>query len=228
MTAWDFLLVILRRWPLVLMGVALSLSAGYQATRQEVVYWTRFSVVALPPREPVYPNSLEKGQYNLTPLVGLVVTRYNNGHYPQQMSTADTTAYGEGMRSGSVVRLFNAGSQWIQVHDRPVVDVQVVEGDPTQVLTESERIVDQLTSLLRRTQEEIGVQPVSQVSFISSPETPVVRSIGGSPSRAAIATTAVGGLLTLVLVMWWDRFRLRRPAFSGSEADIRRAATRGG
>jgi hypothetical protein len=217
-TTREVLAVLLRRWPFVLLGLALSLAAGYQATRQEVVHWTRFSVVALPPVEPIYPNTLEDGQYDIVPLVGLTVTLYNEAKYPQQMSTADTTIYGEGMRSAEVARLFNAGSQWIQVHDRPVVDVQVVDSDPERVLERSERIVADLSQILEETQRDIGVEPRRRVSFITSPDVPQVRPIGGSPSRAALATSLAGGIATIVLVTLGDWAWGRRRHRHGSTA----------
>jgi len=218
-TTREVLAALLRRWPFVILGVALSLAAGYRSTSQQVVHWTRFSVVALPPAEKVYPNTLEKGQYDLVPLVGLTVTLYNKAHYPQQMSTADTTIYGEGMRSAEVVRLFNAGSQWIQVHDRPVVDVQVVDSDPERVLARSERIVAELSEILEETQRDTGVEPRRRVGFITAPATPQVRAVGGNPSRAALATTMIGGIATIVLVTLGDAAWVRRRRHASTASD---------
>lgn len=224
MTVADLLRVLLRRWYLVLVGAALSLAAVYVTTHQAGVYWTRFEVVVLPPIERVTnPNSLERGPYDLTSLAGAVVTQFNDGRHPQQMSTADTTLYGEGMRAGSAVRLHNAGSQWMQIHDRPVIDVQVVGPDTGHVERESRRILERLDVILHERQEEIGIAESARASAISSPTRPTVAWIGGSRSRAALATGLLGALLTVLAVVWVDRRLARRTGRALSHRDSTRS-----
>ena len=224
MTVRELLAILFRRWYLMTLGATIALAAVFVSTHQPGVHWTRFEVVFLPPVERVAnPNSLERGPYDLTSMAGAVVTEYNAGRHPQQMSTAGTTLYGEGMRSGAAVRLHNSGSQWMQVHDRPVIDVQVVDEDPRRVARQAREIFEQLSAILLERQRDIGVRERSMMTAISSPAEPAVAHIGGSRSRAALATGLLGALVTTLLVVWVDRWlAARRAARQGHDVNVQR------
>ena len=215
MTAVELIRALLRRWYVVLLGVLLTAAVGATAAHERTVYYTHFEVVVLPPQEPPNPNTLRSGPYDLVPMAGVLVSAFNGGERPLQMSTSETTIYGEGMRRGHLVRLRNGStSQWRPMFDRPVIDVQVVDPDPALVEQHARAITSKLRDILRDRQQALGVRPAARMTLEQSPADPVVEHVMGSRMRASGAVLLIGGWLTLLGVYWVARLakgrRMRR------------------
>ncbi|WP_347354580.1 hypothetical protein, partial [Intrasporangium sp.] len=209
MTSRDLLLVLLRRWYLMLLGALVTVAALYVATHQPGVYFVRYSFVLLAPRSEVYPNQIEDPHYGMAQMAGLIVTDYNEGYREPLLASADTTLYGEGVRDGSRVRTPNNGSQWVPLFTTPNIDVQVVGPTAEQVGAEAQRIKARLTEILEQRQDALGIAPTMRITSLVSPADPVIAYVGGSRGRVAVGVGAVGATLTTILVVQFDRWRER-------------------
>lgn len=205
MTSVDLVRIVLRRWYAMVLGAVASLAVLYLALQQPPVFFTQFDVVLLPPQEATRPNSLQDTSYAMTPMAGLLVSRYNGNDRPIELASAGTTLYGEGIHAGNRVRLRNWGTQWQPIYKAPVIDVQVVAEDAGVVLAESRRIEEELGSSLEQLQRDQGVAPASRMTLRGSPTDPVVRQIGGSRSRAAVAIAISGAVATTIVTVLLDR-----------------------
>jgi hypothetical protein len=203
--------MLLRRWPFTLMGAVGSFVVLWIALHQSPVYFTQLDAVLLPP-EDTLTNPLREGQHALSPLAGLIVMDVNDGVPPVQLSFATTTLYGEGVRVGERVRLRNRGSQWQSIYDVPIVDVQVVAGDPESVRARALALVAELDRALAQRQASEGIRPSARVTLENPAGDPVVQQVGASRSRAAGAVAMLGAVLTFLAVALVDRRLLARRA----------------
>jgi len=223
MTSRDFLRVVLRRWYVMLAGALLSLGVLVVfAHNHRPLYWTEFEMVVLPPVERLNANNLKDPTYDLTSMASLLVVEANDGIQPQQTATT-TLLVGEGIHRGTSVRLHNYGSQWQTYFTRPVIDVQVVDASPDVVRTRAAALQGRLTRLLRDRQQTMGVLPASRMTITSSPRTPVVTESIRSLSRAALAIALLGAGTTSAVVVYLDRFLLRRRRASPADAQESRS-----
>lgn len=225
MTARELVRLLLRRWYVMVVGAALTLGAMSQVWSAPGLYWTQFDVVLLVPQSERFPNNIEDPRLSITPMAGLLVTEFNGDERPRQLASSSTTLYGEGVRSGHLVRLPNRGSQWLPIYSSPTIDVQVVDSDPDVVADKAAQISARLAAILKARQDELRVDEATRMSAIVSPSDPVVSSIPTSRSRALLATGLVGATLSIALVYWLERWRLARRAArapSRGRSEVRR------
>ncbi|GGR48794.1 hypothetical protein J2S40_000307 [Nocardioides luteus] len=212
MTALELVGLLLRRWYVVVVCALLTAVGGLLLLDRPPVYYTQFEVVLLPPNETVNPNTLREDPYGMVPMAGLLVEEYNEGHHPLNMSTTETTLYGEGLTRGERVRMRNVGNQWLPIYDHPVIDVQIVDPDAARVESEAARIAGDLDRILDRRQSELHVRPRSRMSTEMAPEDVVVQQITGSRARTAGGLALLGGSLTVVAVIGVERLSRARAA----------------
>ncbi|MEU6138168.1 hypothetical protein [Nocardioides sp. NPDC047086] len=212
MTALELVGLLLRRWYVVVACTLLTLGGAVVLLDRPPVYFTQFEVVLLPPKESVNPNTLREDPYGMVPMAGLLVEEYNQGRHPLNMSTTETTLYGEGLERGERVRMRNVGNQWLPIYNNPVIDVQVVNTDADRVEAEAARIGRDLDRILQRRQDELGVRKASRMSTEMAPQDVVVQEISGSRARTAGGLALLGGSLTVVAVIWVERLSRARDA----------------
>ncbi|MDQ4110811.1 MAG: hypothetical protein M3306_06890 [Actinomycetota bacterium] len=212
MTALELVRLLLRRWYVVAVCALMTVGGSLVLLDRPPVYFTQFEVVLLPPKESVNPNTLREDPYGMVPMAGLLVEEYNQGRHPLNMSTTETTLYGEGLDQGVRVRMRNVGNQWLPVYNHPVIDVQVVDPDAARVEEEAARIARNLDKILDRRQDELGVRQVSRMSTEMAPEDVVVQEVRGSRGRTAGGLALLGGSLTVVAVIWLERLSRARAA----------------
>jgi hypothetical protein len=123
-TARELISLLLRRWYVVLLCGALTLASMLLLLDRPSAYFAEFEVVLLPPLEATNTNTLRRDPYGITPMAGLMVVEFNRGKHPLDMSTTETTLYGEELTRGHRVRMRNIGNQWEPVYRDPVIDVR--------------------------------------------------------------------------------------------------------
>lgn len=210
MTAIEFIRLLCRRWPVVVVGAVLTALGGHLLVNRAPLYYCHTQVMVLPPVEQHTVNVLTRGPYSLTELAAVLVTDYNHGERPLQMNSGEATLYGEEVRSGTVVHLHNSGGQWVSIFDQPVIEVEVVDPDPRKVTAETAGVITTLTRILDSRQRALGIAQTSRVSLRESPSAPVVAEVRGARSRTAGGVLLVGVWATLVASYLADRVIGRR------------------
>lgn len=202
MTLTDLAGALLRRWPIVLCGVLLTLGFAFLATRSEPVFHARSEVVFLAPASASNPNELVTSSESIIITAGAVMKRINGADAVLQFNDQSVNPVGAPKSQGSTwIRLVDAGNQWVSNFDDQVLVVDAVgstrEEAETRVLVAAEQIRDVLTSL----QTDERVDPINDISTRLSPEAPVVAEIDGSGLRAAGMTLILGLIATVALVV---------------------------
>lgn len=204
MTTQDVVRALVRRWYIVLLGLAVSLGALFDVVHVAPTYFTQYSVVLLPPRSQLYPNTIEDPHYYMSQLAGLVVTEYNGGVRTPLLGSGNTTLYGEGIHEGSRVRVPNEGSQWEPIFSKPNIDVQVVGADPVKVEAQATKISAGVQDTLNQLQNAAHVQPSMRVTALVSSQDPIVVQVRGSRMRAVLGVIVLGASLTLIVTVQGD------------------------
>lgn len=210
MTGWDLAKAMWRRWPVVLIGLALTFAA-LRFDKPEVVYWAEASVTVVAPPNPVGPKTLEDVGGEPIPAASMLIQLINAGRFGPKSVSPDATLYGEGKRSAVSARLHDAGGQWGSRVDNPIIDIQAVDDDDDKVKSRIEAEQARLRQQLDDLQNQLGVVASQRLS-IYVPPTPVnVWEVTGSRARASASTLLLGMFLTVGSVYEIER-RRRRPA----------------
>jgi hypothetical protein len=207
MTTAAVLESVRRRFYVLLVGLAITLTGAFVVLDRPGVYSVRCDVVLVPPPNlaDTTDTTLVSPSENLIALAGLVERTVNRGH-----STASTSQevdlLGTGVRDGVLISLPNAGGQWDYNFTAPMISVQVAGPDPQVVDRRRRAAVQRIQEAVLRIQEDGGVSTASRlVGTQMVPDLPPVVYRTGRNSRAAAGILAIGGWLSILATVLVDR-----------------------
>jgi hypothetical protein len=202
MTTRRLLWVTIRRWYVVLLGLALTVGVCLAVrSAASTVYWSRTVVTVLQPHE----NPLHNEDSSLVGLASSLVIRANGGPVTTKTSSSETTLYGEGVIDGSRVRLRDVGSQWTSSIPDPVIYVEAVGPSEQVVADRVDAMVDALRTDLDTIQTDLAVDHRSLAFLQVTPERPTVTPVSGDRTRAVAASALLGLVLTAIALAFVDR-----------------------
>ena len=135
MTVGDALGALRRRWPVLLLGLLLTLLACLAVSRTPGVYWSVARVNFLAPESAIRPNQLAPDDDSTIAFAGIIQTEINGGVPPRGAVSPDVTLVDEGIYDGWSVRLPDTGGQWATNFADPCLLVQA--SGPSQGLVQS-------------------------------------------------------------------------------------------
>lgn len=185
---WRTLLV-------VVLGAALTAGAVHWVRHAPTVVVGQAQVVLIAPRlSEANPMGTGVGQLIAA---ASVVERALAGR-PQQAHVVghSLTLADQGLREATVVRVHNAGSQWMDDFNRPMLDIQVVSGSFESARSRLDAAVARIRLTLERLQVEAGVDAGDRARIQLAPDPVVVREAGGEPTRGTAGALLLGALLT--------------------------------
>jgi hypothetical protein len=203
-TAAELLRIAVRRWPVVLAGALITLLGGYHVLSTRGEYVTAVGIYFLGPQSANNANRYlaDDDVISVAELVGVAV----NG------KTARAEMQAQGLRDHYTLQLFNAGNQFVAIHDRAVLDLSVRGKDETSVRRSLQLVLDRVDRELQRQQQEVGASPKSWVTTSRTPADPPIVHGMGSGLRALAAILALGAALTLTAAVVVDNVLRRRAA----------------
>lgn len=197
----DLVRALLRRWYVVIIGIACTGLVCLHVVTHDGVYWSRVDVILLAPASNAYPNSLTTRSGDLIQTAGIVETILNGTRQPRKMASTEATIIGQGVVDGFSVTLPDYGGQWAPNFNRPVLDVQVVASSPQEVRARQERIVGEIHSILEDLQAQASVDPVNRITAEVAVPTPTIHHAAGDRQRALLMSIVLGSAVTLVSVI---------------------------
>jgi hypothetical protein len=202
MTLADVLRAMLRRWPVVLGGVLLTLIGMFLATRSEPVYSARTEMVFLAPSSTRYPNELVTQTESLIVTAGAVAKRINGADVELQFGKSTVNPVGAPATGNDTwIHLLDIGTQWVSIFDDQVLVVDAVGATPDEVRERIQAASDLIQENLRQLQVDQNVDPSAYITATMSPAEPVVLEVKGSILRAVGMTGALGLFLTAALIV---------------------------
>lgn len=210
MTLWELVRVMVRYWPIVLVGAVCTAGCGLLAISGQGVYFTRTSIAFHAPSSDLNPNSFRTQSEDVIDTAGLIAKRVGGAGRVTKFSSTDVTLVGLGVRDGWSLRLPDTGGQWATNFATQSLILDVVGPSPEIVQTRQDDIILQVQTQLDQMQKDAGVRPVNYITATPAPASTVIYYVNGSRSRALAITAVLGIALTIAVVLAVDRRRRRR------------------
>lgn len=208
----------LRRWPVLLVGVLLTLVGVVYVYSAPGVYWARSKVVLLGPAVPVRPNKLDSNSAGLIATAGIVAREMNARRSYIPATSPDVTIVDQGIYDGEIVRVPNYGGQWASNFTDPVLDIEASAGDPETVKRRMDAMVAEAEAILDRRQDEAGVNKANRITIAVSPQQVQVYYSQGNRSRGSAAALGLGLCLSVAAATTLDLTVRRRTVLRPQEA----------
>jgi hypothetical protein len=225
MTLADLLHALRRRWPVLLIGLLVTLPLAYLAAKPAPVYDARTQVVFMAPSSLDNPNELVTQAESVIITAGIVAKRINGATRPLLYGSPEVDAVGVPDVGDTWIQLLNTGTQWVPAFDEQVLLVDTVGATREEAAAKMDAAITRIHTVLNQLQREQHVAPINDITTISSPDPARVTRIEGSRPRAAGMTAAIGLFLTLTAVI---ALEVRRGARSpnGPSPEVRRSPAR--
>ncbi len=221
MTTRTVLRAVLARWPLTLVGLALTAAGIHHVSSMPSPYYGQVAVHFLAPPSDRDPNRIQTETISLVQTTGIIKALVNDGHYAPGESLSLTLRT---RQDASSVSMPDSGSQWIQIFSKPVLMVEATGADPESVMRQIDASRDRIRATLEEFQDRDQVDARNRITVADAPEEPVISHEVGAPRRAMAATGLLGLALTVWLVCEADRWLRRRRGTHGGSAWIHRFA----
>lgn len=210
MTLWDLVRALMRRWPVVLIGMLCTAGFGLFLLRGEPVYFSQTQVVFLAPSSDRYPNSLQTRSEDLIIVAGAVAKRVVGP--AAQLKHADTAVNIIGIpgdNHGYWIRLPNSGGQWGSDHRDQLLLVDAVSSTAEETQALRDEAIGRIREELDRLQDEANVAPINRITVTAAPQSPVIYEVRGNRVRALGMAAALGAFATISAVVLLE-LRVRR------------------
>lgn len=209
MTSVEFLKLLVRRWYLVALGLAITVGVTMVAAGPSVVYFSRTTVNILEP---------DRGKVRILgyhspdsiAVANILAARVNNGVHTPLASNPDVTLYSMGILQGTHAQVRNVGGQWLSSVTEPVVDVQVVDPSHDAVEANMRAEVAKIGTELTQLENQLKVPADERIELELNPPDPVIEQVVTNRARATAGYGLFGLGLTLVATYWIDRFLTQR------------------
>jgi hypothetical protein len=224
MIGWGLVGRCVRRWYVVVLGLAFTAAVAANIGLLPGVYWARTQVLLLGPPSEGRPNKLDSSSAGLIATAGLIEREMNVGRRRIPATSIDVTLLDQGVYDGVQVRLPNRGGQWANNFDQPVLDVQASGPSRAVVQRRLAGMTQEIERILQRRQDDAGVTGANRITVALSPPEVQVHYVRGDRRRAVLVTAALGLSLTVTFVSLIDRRLLaRRPR---NKPQLQTASTR--
>lgn len=210
MSIWDLLLVLVRRWYLVVGALLIALVASYLVKERPGVYWSRAEVTFLAPASTINPNTLTTRSTDLIVTAGVVAKRINGNLQWNKTSDPAATIMGQGITDGWTVRLPDYGGQWDSVFSRQVLEVQVAGPTEEVVQARQQELFARIDAELAALQ--VDVPQRDRITTTVVPDAPTVYYFAGSKMRAVAMIWLLCGAAAIAVAVEMERRAGKRRA----------------
>lgn len=204
MTVSDLVRALRRRWYVVLVGVLVTMAGGYHLVSNRGEYVSAVGIYFFRPPSVNNANRYlsDDDVVSVTEVVGVAANS----------SAARAELRKAGVEGHYTLEIFNAGNQFVVIHDRALLDLSVRGSSEAAVRRTMALVIDRVDIELRRTQTEAGADPKTWVVTQNTPSDPVVFQGRGSGMRAMAGILILGGALTTTAAVLVDDLARRRTA----------------
>ncbi|MHB1063945.1 MAG: hypothetical protein ACYC1Z_05525 [Georgenia sp.] len=210
MTVYELFTCLIRRWYVVLVGLALTAGVVLGIRVLPGVWFGQVNVVFLVPTEGKF-NPLSVTTQSLVSTAGAVARAVAGPDARYQATAEGVTLLDEGVVHGHSVRLPNAGGQWDYRFDDPILDVQAAGATRVEAEAEMTKALAQVEAALSGLEDRAGVPGPDRILTRLNPAEPTYRYDDGSRMRAVGAAGLIGVILTGAAAVVIDsRGRARR------------------
>lgn len=220
MTLLDRLRQLVKRWPVLLVGLLVSAGVALLAIRDPGAYFTRMQVVFLAPST-WYRNVLETTPETVIVAASAVSKRVVGASAVIKYGSLDATIVGtSSVRDGVWIRPEDQGGQWAPDIRAPVILVDVVAATPERVRELQYDTISRIQSELDKLQDELRPGVRDGITIQVAPDATTIYRIRGDRPRALAMTITLGGFATLTMVWVVEAWSTRRRSRSRAMKDV--------
>jgi hypothetical protein len=201
-TIWEWLTAVLRRWPVLLVGMLCTISIMYAIHKRPVSFQACGSIIVGAPATPTSPNVYNNTEGSLVAATGLITEEL-------QSATVQSKLRAEGATGAFQAQVHNTGTTETPAYSEPEMDVCATSTDPGVALGTSNAVLAEFDALLRS--REVAAHVPAQFYLTEK----VLASPGsvaetGRPSQAYLAVFMLGAIVTVAAALWTDQYLRRR------------------
>lgn len=213
MTTATVCRALLRRWYIVLAGLAATIAVLAYVHSRPVLYFSQVEAVFLAPKSRTYPNSIKQTNASVIAMAGLIAADVSGDKRAPATASSGVTLAGEGVHHGYSLMVPNSGGQWAVDFERPVIIVQVIGPDADAVRSQMSGLLAKIRERLEDRQAEDGTGRENFITVTDAPAQPPLQVLAGHPRRALAMTASLGVGVTLIATTLLDlRMLARRPS----------------
>lgn len=226
MTLSDLVRAMLRRWPILLLGIVVTSTAAYFAINDRGVYTSRVEILLLAPTSTANPNALKTQSEDIIDTAGVLVKRVVGAGKVTKFNSPDVSLVGLGVRDGWSLRQPDSGGQWGTNFSTQTMILEVVGLDVATVQERQNELISRIRAELQSMQLEQGVDSINYITMNLAPATPITYHVGGSKYRALGMCGLLGAGTTVGIVALLDhRARRRLQSKDAQERHVRQQPT---
>lgn len=210
MTPQEAWIAVRRRWPVMILGMCLTLATCVAVWRAPGVYWASTRVYFLAPVEDLPTNPFNADKNRPLTFVGLIQDEMNEGPPPARFADPNVTLVDEGIDDGWSVRLPDYGGQWASDFRDAVLIVQASGPSQDVVQTRMDRLIERIRQLVTDREDSAGVAPSARITFQMSPPDTAMHYSRGYRSRSIAVILALGLALSVAACEFTERVTQRR------------------
>ncbi len=209
MTMAQLLRLLVRRWYVVIAGVACTGLACAALMLTPPAYTAQMDVVLVVPGGATSSRTDDAFAEPLINFTSVVAVRVNAMRPSVKLSSPTADLYGLGVREGVSVTLADAGGQWESIFNAPVIRIQAVDSSPDRVASALNGVVADISLASTSIQDESGVGQSARIGIETVPLRPEVFAYTRnrtSEAKATVAAWVLGLSLTASAAALSDRW----------------------
>jgi len=197
--------VVRRRWPVVLVGLIVTVVLGLLTLRMPGVYWASTKVVFLVPASEQQPNQLAPDNSAAIAFAGVIEVEINGGLPLRRATSPDVTLVDEGIFDGWSVLMPDTGGQWAHNFAESSLIVQATGPSAEVVQNRMNDLIGRITALVRSYEDTAHVSAAERIDFTMAPTAVSVQYSNGHQSHALAVIILLGFVVSLVASVLVDR-----------------------
>jgi len=197
--------VVRRRWPVVLVGLIVTVVLGLLTLRMPGVYWASTKVVFLVPASEQQPNQLAPDNSAAIAFAGVIEVEINGGLPLRRATSPDVTLVDEGIFDGWSVLMPDTGGQWAHNFAESSLIVQATGPSAEVVQNRMNDLIGRITALVRSYEDTAHVSAAERIDLTMAPTAVSVQYSNGHQSHALAVIILLGFVVSLVASVLVDR-----------------------
>jgi hypothetical protein len=197
--------VVRRRWPVVLVGLIVTVVLGLLTLRMPGVYWASTKVVFLVPANEQQPNQLAPDNSAAIAFAGVIEVEINGGLPLRRATSPDVTLVDEGIFDGWSVLMPDTGGQWAHNFAESSLIVQATGPSAEVVQNRMNDLIGRITALVRSYEDTAHVSAAERIDLTMAPTAVSVQYSNGHQSHALAVIILLGFVVSLVASVLVDR-----------------------
>lgn len=209
MTISEWLAIMTRRWPVLLIGLLCTASAVLLVHKRPIAYQACGNVLVTQPITVGNPNVYDNPQQPLVTATSVIAEQLMSDSVQQMLQA-------KGLTAAYQAQVVNTGTGQAPSYPEPLTSVCASSYNAELSQRTADAVVTQFGDILRARQVAAHITPAS---FLTDTvlAMPASVPVTGRPSQAYLGAVGIGLISTVAVALWTDQLlRRRRKGYSST------------